>query len=195
MLKKTLAAVVLAVIVAAFSAPAWAADGDGATGTVSAAVGSSSGIFGTRSVTSVAITPLAIVPGTASMNGVATIVVTELARTGTAEWSVRAILDEIGTAGSGNGLTDGLVSPTYVPRSALNVAAATPTIVPGPPATGVLGAGGALSIIRTLYTVNTESTSLNYTNTYTSLHTLTLTIPNAQKTGVYTGTLRISLVQ
>jgi hypothetical protein len=193
--KKALVLIAATALIAALASPVTAADGDGGTGAVTAAVGESSGIFGTRSVTSVTPTiGLILSPGTSNMTGTVAIVVTEAARTGTASWSVTAILDEISPVGSGNGFTDGASPVTFIPRSAASINAATPTIVAGG-GSAALGSSGNLSAARTLYTVTGQSTSLNYTGTYTSSHTVTLAVPNVQKTGVYTGTLRVALVQ
>lgn len=200
MRKKTLILVLVLIIVlltaliAGEVAPAFAADGDPGTGLVTAAVGTTSSVFGTRSVTAVSPTVLALIPGSFSLTGTVTIVVTEAARTGTAEWSVSAILDEVGPAGSGNGLTDSGTPASYIPRSAVSIGAATPTLFLGGGAPQ-LGSSGDLSAARTLYRILGQDPLLNYTGTYTSAHTVTLDVPNAQKTGVYTGTLRVTLVQ
>lgn len=197
--RKLIALVVAATVTVALAAPALGADGDPGTGSVTAAVGGGSPV-GTRSVTSVTPTVLLPVPGSSNMTGAVTVVITELARTGTASWSVTAILDEVGGAGSGNGLTDNGSPATYIPRSAVSINAATPGIIAGcsvdiPACTTALGSSGNLSSARTLYSINGEDTGLTYTGTYTSAHTLTLGVPNLQKTGVYTGTLRVALVQ
>lgn len=197
--RKVIALVVAATLIVALAAPAFGADGDASTGSVTAAIGGSSPV-GTRSVTSVTPTVLLPVPGSSNMTGLVAVVVTELARTGTASWSVTAILDEVGGSGSGNGLTDNGSPANYVPRSAVSINAATPAIIAGctvdiPACTPTLGSSGNLSSARTLYSVNGEDTGLVYTGTYTSAHTLTLAIPNLQKIGVYTGTLRVALVQ
>lgn len=188
MQKRVLLVAALAAMLVLSSGAAFAADGDGGSGTVSAAVGVSSGVFGTRSVATVTPSiPLALIPGSAQMNGNVAIVIAENARTGTASWSVTGVLAA--------NLSDGGTPAETIARDRLAMATtANPIIVSGG-GEGAFGAGGTLEEARTVFSVSGQDPELNYTGTYSSSSSLTLTIPNAQKTGIYTGTLMVSLVQ
>jgi hypothetical protein len=181
----------LAGMVALFSLTtslALADDGDGGSGTVTAVVGDETLITGTRSVTGVTpVIALSLLTGTANMNGPVEIVVTEAARTGTASWSVTAQLAA--------DLSDGGSPAATIPRSNLAIATGSDPLVVGGGGTSSAGAGGSLEAARTVFSNSGQLTGLNYTGTYTSTSTVTLNIPNAQKTGIYTGTLTVSLVQ
>lgn len=170
------------------SGVASAADGDGSSGTVSAAVGASSGVFGTRSVT--AVTPLiglTLAPGTSNLSGTVQIIVTEAARTGTAAWSVTASLSA--------DLSDGGSPAATIARDKASIATAAAPTVLGGGGTSSAGAGGTLEAARTVFSNIEQNTGLNYSGTYTSSSAITLNVPNAQKTGVYTGTLLVSMSQ
>lgn len=188
MQKRVLLVAALAAMLVLSSGAAFAADGDGGQGTITAPVGVTSGVFGTRSVTLVTPSiPLALNPGSSQMNGTVAVTVSEFARTGTASWSVTGVLSA--------DLSDGGSPAATIARDRLALAtSANPTILNGG-GSGAFGAGGSLEAARSIFSVSGQAPTLNYTGTYSSSSSLTLTIPNAQKTGIYTGTLMVSLVQ
>lgn len=156
------------------------------TSTVTATVGSTTAISGTRSITSVTpLVTMASIAGTASLNGTVVIVVDEVLRTGQ-NWSITAAMSDLSTATTPAN-TIGKANMTITPDSV--------TVLLGSGALSVTkGAAAALDVTRTVFSV-AQDPLVNYIGTYTNSSTLKLSVPNGTKTGVYTGTLTVTLVQ
>lgn len=186
------ATLVLALISAALlamSSTAFAADGDGSDSDLSAAVGSDAGIFGVRYIS--ASTPsvvLALNTGTNTMSGLVAVTVSEEARTGTNPWSVTSVL-----AADLEGTT---LDTNTIARSNVSISPSSGTIlqVLGGGTTSA-GGGGTLDAARTVMSNSGQDDGTNYTGTYAIDSTVTLTVPNATPTDVYTGTITLTLVQ
>jgi hypothetical protein len=174
----------IALISAAFLAlggSAFAADGDGGDSTVTAVVASATG---ERFVSAAPPVVLARLAGTATMTGALVLGVTELARTGTASWSLQAQLDA--------DLSDG--GDNSIARSQMSMDTGT-TVPVGGGGEIASGSDGTLDAEVTVFTNTGQLTTLAYTGVYTSTTTLSLTIPNLQPTGAYSGNISITLVQ
>jgi hypothetical protein len=172
------------VVVAAVGLPAdmaAAADGGGATSAVTATV--TAGSVGSRSITLAVPVTMASALDSSTLSGSLAATVTEAARTGTNPWSVTA---SIGTLTSG---TDTLANTnmTISNRAVVKTAG-------GGTATGTSGSQ-VVDAARTLFTNTGQDASTVYTGTYASTSDWTLSLPNASKTGVYTGTITLTLVQ
>jgi len=118
------------------------------------------------------------------MTGALVLGVTELARTGTASWSLQAQLDDALSDGGDNSIA----------ASQMSMDTGT-TVAVGSDGTISSGSGGTLDAAVTVFTVTGQLTTLAYTGVYTSATTLSLAIPNLQPTGAYTGNISITLVQ
>ena len=174
----------IAIISAAFLAlggSAFAADGDGGTSTVTAVVALATG---ERFVSAAPPVTLLLDPGTSNMTGELILGVTELARTGTAEWSLQAELAD--------DLSDG--GDNSIAASQLSMDTGTTEAVGGG-GTITSGSDGTLDAAVTVFTNTGQLTTLAYTGVYASATTLSLEIPNLQPTGTYTGNISITLVQ
>lgn len=151
------------------------------TATVTANV--TAGGIGLRSLTSVPAIALTATPGNSKVSGSMSAVVTEAAVTGVTPWSVTADLTTL-TNGS-NTLANSNVD--------INTRGVT-KVAGGGTATATSGAED-LSATRTIFTTTGQSTTAVYTGTYSSTANLDLTIPNGTATGIYTGTMTVTLVQ
>ena len=182
--RRTTAGLVLVSAVAlaasAGSASAQVTDGAGGTSTVTATLTANQ--IGSRSVTSVAPVALATTLGTSTLSGELAATVTEAARTGTNSWSLTAAIGSL-TSGA-NSLANSTMSISN--REVVQVAG-------GGTADGIDGTQD-MSAARTLFTTTGQSTSAVYTGTYAATADLSLTVPNGQAVGVYTGTLTITLI-
>jgi hypothetical protein len=159
---------------------------DSTTSTVTAAVGST----GFRTITAL---PASLTLANGAVGGPLAVTVTEALAQGSNVWGVTAALTTPLTSGS-----------TTLDKNTLTVAdAASPVSV----STGCLAvassctvAGGGttarpLDVAQTLFSVTGESAATLYTGTYGYAGLLKLTVPNGTPTGVYTGTLTLTLVQ
>ena len=151
------------------------------TATVTANV--TAGGIGLRSLTSVPAIVLTATPGNAKVSGSMTAVVTEAAVTGVTPWSVTADLSTLTNGGSN--LTNSNVDINT--RAASRVAGGG-TVTP-------TSGSEAMSATRTLFTTTGQSATSVYTGVYTSTANLDLNIPNGTATGIYTGTMTVTLVQ
>lgn len=151
------------------------------TATVVAPVG------GTRTLSPV---PVVVAPLSAANNFSATLTVSavEAAIEGDSNgWSVTAISGDFTTTG------------TVIAASNFAYARTSETkLLPDGPTSGTLVAGqnGALSATKTLFSVTGETagTVPGYSETYTSVGTVTLTLPAGTPAGVYTATVTITLM-
>ena len=141
------------------------------------------GGIGLRSLTSVPAIVLSATPGDAQVSGSMTAVVTEAAVTGVTPWSVTADLSTL--TNGGNTLANSNVDISN--RAASRVAGGG-TVTP---TSGLEN----LSTTRTIFTTTGQSATSVYTGVYTSTADLDLNIPNGTATGIYTGTMTVTLVQ
>jgi hypothetical protein len=141
------------------------------------------GGIGLRSLTSVPAIALTATPGNAKVSGTMTAVVTEAAVTGVTPWSVTADLSTL--TNGGNTLANSNVDING--RSASRTA--------GGGTVSATTGSEAMSTTRTIFTTTGQSTSAVYTGTYSSSANLDLNIPNGTATGIYTGTMTVTLVQ
>lgn len=158
-------------------------DGTGATPTVTATV--TAGTVGSRSITASPVT-MSSALSSATLTGSLAATVTEAARTGTNPWSVTAAI--------------GSLVDTGVPANTLantNMSISNRAVVQtAGGGTSVATTGSeAVSAARTLFTNTAQSTAVVYTGTYASTSDWTLSLPNGTATGVYTGTITLTLVQ
>jgi len=157
------------------------------TTTVSAALDSSLG--GTRTIAAVPLVTLGLNSG--SISSPLGVTVVETLAPGANPWGVS--LQSTNLSSSGNTLT----------ADNLKVADAGGSPVVGgclSLATPCTASGGGttakpLNSAQKLFAVAGESTGQLYTGTYLYSGNLSLTVPNAQPTGVYTGTLTFTLLQ
>jgi hypothetical protein len=173
----------LAVLAVASSVgPAFAADGDGGSGALTATL--TAGSIGSRSVTSVSPVALTTALSTSTASGTMAAVVTEAARGGTNSWSLTATSSALtGPAGS-----------TAIPATALAVSNRAVTQVAGGGTAAAATGSSALNTAATLFTTTGQSVESLYTGTYAASGTITLTVPNGQAVGAYSGTLTVSLI-
>jgi hypothetical protein len=174
----------VATTVLGVGAPALAADMDGGSTSISAAL--TAAVVGSRSVT--AISPIVLTSALDSTvaTGALAVTVTEAARSGTNSWSLTA---------TASPLSDGAApTPHTIPATALSVLSRTVQQVGGG-GTAVAPAGTSpLSSAATLFSTTGQDTSLLYSGTYVAGGTVSLAIPNGVATGAYTGTLTVSLI-
>jgi hypothetical protein len=142
------------------------------------------GGIGLRSLTSTPAIALVPTPGVSTVQGTMTAVVTEAAVTGTTPWSVTATM----TALSKSGATD-IANTNLAVSNRATVQAAG-----GGSSTNPSGSQD-LSASRTIHTTTGQSTTAVYTGLYTDTANLDLAVPNGQPTGIYTGTMTITLNQ
>jgi hypothetical protein len=162
---------------------AGAADGDGSTATITATI--TGGAIGSRSVTSVAPVALDSTLGSANLTGTLAVVVTEASRTGTNGWSVTAQAGDLTRA----------TGTETIPASALSVSGRSVAQTLGGGTSTATSGSQSLDSPRTLFSNSGQSTGAVYTGTYSASGNLSLTVPNGTLTGVYTGTLTVTLVQ
>lgn len=139
---------------------------------------------GIRSITSAPAASLSTTAGVIS--GALAVTVTETAASGTDPWSVTAKLKEAS-------LSDGLGNSIAAGNMA--VADRAVTKVDGGGTTAAPSGSAALNVAQTLFSNSGQVAANAYTGTYASTSTLKLTVPNGTPTGVYTGTLVVTLVQ
>lgn len=162
------------------SGAALGADGDGGDATVSATIAN----IGSRSVTLASATPMLSAFSSGELTSTLSVTVDETTRTGTAPWSVQAVLD--------GALSDGGTETIAASNLAAAPGSVTQLLGGGTPAAG---SGGTLDGATTLFTVSGQATDTTYTGTYSQNTGLTLTVPTGTKTGTYTGNVSITLVQ
>ncbi|HUQ40810.1 MAG TPA: hypothetical protein VM030_11715 [Acidimicrobiales bacterium] len=176
------AATITAAAVVMQGGPASAADGGGATSAVTATI--TAGAIGSRSIT--AASPIAMTSSldSTSLSGSLTATVTEAARSGTNPWSVTATMSDLT-----NVATDVLSKANMAVsgRSVIKTAGGGTAAAP---------AGSSnLDAAVTLFSTTGQSAGVVYTGSYASSSTWTLAVPNATATGVYSGTVTLTLVQ
>jgi hypothetical protein len=175
---------VLAISVLGVAAPAFAADGDGGSSTITATL--LPNIVGSRSVTTVAPVALTNVANSAVATGVLSVTVTEAARSGTNSWSLTA---------TASALSDGAVpTPHTIPASSLTVLSRSVQQNLGGGTAAAPAGTSALSSAATLFTTTGQDPALLYTGTYVAAGTINLAVPNGVTAGAYTGTLTVSLI-
>lgn len=162
------------------SGAALGADGDGGDAGLTATIAN----IGSRSVTTATATPMTSAFSGDQLTSTLQVIVTEATRTGTAPWSVQAVLDA--------DLSDGGTETIGSSNLAVAPGSINKTLGGGTPAAG---AGGALDAAKTLFSVSGQDTGTTYTGTYDQSSTMTLTVPSGTKTGVYTGNVSVTLVQ
>ncbi|MFA5787334.1 MAG: hypothetical protein WDA71_10230 [Actinomycetota bacterium] len=184
-MRKLIGALVMTggLMVMAAGPAALAADGGGGSGLITATI--TAGAIGSRSVTSVAPVVMTSLLNAPELTASYAVLVTETARTGTNPWSVTATL--AGALSDGLGHSIATTNMAVSARSVLKVLGGGTESAP----TG----SEDLSAARTLFALTGQDPLSVYTGTYTGSGTLTLTVPNAQAVGVYTGTLTVTLVQ
>lgn len=162
--------------------------------------------IGTRSVA--AVGAIAFTGGLSNaLTANYSVVVTELARTGTNPWSVTAqICGGTGTpdcATKANNLYSGAtaLAASNIAASTQAMATATGTVqgvvIPTGSGGGTLTAGSFtdLGASRTLGTNSSQSSATAYSGGYQLTGNLSLTLPNGTSTGAYTGYFVVTLVQ
>jgi hypothetical protein len=151
------------------------------TATVTANV--TAGSIGLRSITSVPAIVLSSSAGSDKVSGTMSAVVSEAAVTGVSPWSVTADLSS---------LSDG--THTLANSNVDLYGRATVQTAGGGTSSNPTGSQ-VLSAQRTLMTNTGQSTTAAYTGTYTTSASLDLNIPNGTSTGIYTGTMTVTLFQ
>lgn len=152
------------------------------------------GSTGTRTLT--AVTPSLTLSGTTTLTGIVSASVTEVAAPGDNPWYVTLQSSAL----SGPTVSGSTTAPPTIAAGYLSLAPATlPTgvgcLLASPACTVTAGTGGSLSGAQTLFTVTNEATTTAYSGVYTGSGTISLTVPNAQPSDTYTGTLTATLVQ
>lgn len=177
MRKLILTGFVAAAVIAGQAGVAQAAD-------VTVTANVTAGSIGLRSLTSTPAIALVPTPGVSTVQGTMAAVVTEAAVTGTNPWSVTAIMSALSKAGA-----------TDIANTNLAISnRATVQVAGGGTSTNPSGSQD-LSAARTVHSTASQSTTAVYTGTYSDTANLDLSVPNGQPTGIYTGTMTITLVQ
>jgi hypothetical protein len=140
--------------------------------------------LGSRFVSAVPAIVLTSAPGDSTVHGTMTVVVTETAVNGINPWSVTASM---------SALNQTFAPP--IPSSQLVISARSVTQVGGGGTSTPTPGAENMSTTRTLHVTTGQSALSVYTGTYTDTATLNLSVPNAQPTGQYVGTMTITLVQ
>jgi hypothetical protein len=177
-----IAAVPVALALVMAPTAANAADGGGGSSVITATL--TGNAIGSRSVTLVSPITMSSLASSTTLSSNYAVTVTEATRSGTNPWSVTAVASD---------LTD-LTSDTI---TAANLA------VSGRGVIQTLGGGTAAAPVgsqtldqaRTLFDNTGQSTSTLYSGTYAATGTVTLSPPDGSKTGVYTGTFTVTLIQ
>lgn len=157
-------------------------DGQDGSSTITATVADS----GFRAVTTVAPITMASALNSATVQGAYAVTVTETARKGTNPWSVTAALAAA--------LSDGGSPANTIPTSAVSVLARAVTPTAGGGTAAAPTGEQDLSVARTLVTNTGQDVNTVYTGSYALSGTVKITPPNGTKTGVYTGTFVVDLI-
>lgn len=139
--------------------------------------------------------PALATPTSTGITGAMQVDVTETNAAGVNNWRVTAKMkdDALVLTGAGDAVVDSI--------SGDNLSAGAGVLTPGvalltgqsvSSTTGSLGKAGTGV---TLLQVGGESPASTYTNTFKAVTPLALTVPNGKTTGLYTGTLTVTLVQ
>lgn len=143
----------------------------------------------------VAVAPALATPSSTGVTGAMTVEVTETNAVGVNPWSVTAKMKDASLV-----LKD-TAGVTVDSIAGSNLSAGTGTVTQ---TTGLLtgqttsSTTGTLDLAGTgvtLLKVSGEDTAATYSNVFTAVTPLSLTVPNGKKTGSYTGTLTVTLVQ
>lgn len=161
--------------------PAFAVDGGGGSALLSATL--TSGSIGSRSVTTVSPITLVTALNSAVATGASSVVVTEAARGGTNPWSVTAV---VGALSNGT---------NTLPASNLSIDTRAVVAVAGGGTSTAPAGSASLASAATLMSNTGQNTGDLYTGTYTATGNVSLSVPNGQAVGAYTGTFTVTLVQ
>ena len=177
------AGVAAALVVGAVPSPASAqTDGQDGSSTITATVADS----GFRAVTTVAPITLGSALNTATIEGAYAVTVTETARKGSNPWSVTGAL-----AGA---LSDPLVPANTIPTTAVYVHTRAVTATGGGGVSAAPTGEQDLSAARTLMSNTGQDVNTVYTGSYALSGTVKIVPPNGTKTGTYTGTFVVDLI-
>jgi hypothetical protein len=176
--------IALAVTLSVLTVPITSAGAAESTSVATVTANVTAGNIGVRSITSTPAVVLSSAPNVETSNGSMSAIVTEGAVTGANPWTLTAALSTLT-------LTSG---PETLANSNVAVSNRSTTAVAGGGSISSPSGSQNLSATRTLVT-NTQGTTTVYTGVYTTSADLALTVPNLSKTGVYTGTLTITLIQ
>jgi hypothetical protein len=161
---------------------AHAADGGGGSSTLTATL--TGNAIGSRSVTLVAPISMSSAAGSTTLSSPYAVTVTEATRSGTNPWSVTA---DVST------LTD-LTSDT-IAASNLSVSARSIIQTLGGGTSSAPTGSAAFGSAQTLFSNAGQSLTTLYSGTYAASGTVTLAPPDGSKTGIYSGTFTVTLVQ
>ena len=185
-----LAGAAAALIVGMVPSPASAqVDGAGFDAPVSADI-TANGI-GFRAVTAAAVAPISSSLSALTLSGAYTAAVTETLRSGTNNWSVTASLaGDLSTVG-GDTIDEQYVSVTG--RSFTRTLSGGTASAPS--GSSALGDGTGSGQSVTLGSSTGQLTNTLYSGSYAAAGTLTIAPPAGTKTGLYSGTFQVDLVQ
>lgn len=175
------------IAVAALAAAAAAgipASGAGALDTTLTAT-VTAGNVGSRTIVANPVT-MSSVAGTSTLTGSLATTVTEAARTGTNPWSVTAAIGV---------LTDTVTPANTLANTNMSISNRAVTQTSGGGTATATSGTEVVSAARTLFTTTGQSTAAVYSGTYASTSDWHLALPNGTPTGVYAGTITLTLVQ
>jgi hypothetical protein len=161
---------------------AHAADGDGGTAVITATL--TGNAIGSRSVTLVSPITMSSAASSTTLSSPLAVTVTEATRSGTNPWSV---------TGVASALTD--VANDTIPATALSVSGRSVLQTLGGGTSSAPAGSQSLDTARTLFSNANQSLSTLYSGVYAGSGTVTLAPPDGSKTGVYTGTFTVTLIQ
>ena len=158
------------------------ADGEGGTSAVSATL--TGGSIGSRSITAASPVTMSSALNSSTLTGGLSLTVTEAARSGTNAWSVTAAMTNLTNATS-----------DVINKDQMNVDTRTITPVGGGGTSTAPSGSHNMATTATLFSNASQDPTSVYTGTYASSSSWTLSVPNGAKTGAYTGTITLTLVQ
>jgi hypothetical protein len=161
---------------------AHAADGGGGSSVITATL--TGNAIGSRSVTLVSPITMSSLASSTTLSSNYAVTVTEATRSGTNPWSVTAVASD---------LTD-LTSDTITADNLSVSARGVIQTLGGGTSTAPVGSQ-TLDTARTLFSNANQNTSTLYSGAYAASGTVTLAPPDGSKTGVYTGTFTVTLIQ
>jgi hypothetical protein len=161
---------------------AHAADGGGGSSTVTATL--TGNAIGSRSVTVVAPVALASAAGSTTLSAPYSLTVVEATRSGSNPWSV---------TGDVSTLTDATSDTIAATNMSVSARAVLQTLGGG--VSSAPAGSQAFGAARTLFSNAGQDTATLYSGNYVGSGTMTLAPPDGTKTGIYTGTFTVTLVQ
>ena len=176
-----IAAVPVALALVMAPTAAHAADGDGGSSVITATL--TANAIGSRSVTLVSPITMSSAASSTTLSSSYAVTVTEATRSGTNPWSV---------TGVASALTSGA---NTIPASALSVSGQSVIQTLGGGTASAVNTSQSLDVARTLFRNDNQDTSTLYTGSYAGSGTVTLAPPDGTKTGIYTGTFTVTLIQ